>query len=208
MGEAVAAVHADLARQLGTAAVAPGELATGLRRDVAAAVAVAPLLAPYAPALNAAFQQLSTMDHTVPVQRIHGDLHLGQTLRTPTTWWLLDFEGEPARPLTERTALRSPWHDVACMLRSFEYAGAQPASEISRHAERRRRADRWVRLNRSAFVAGYALRSGRDPRTVAHLLRALELARVVYEVTYEARNRPEWIDVPLAALRQMLGEAP
>jgi maltokinase len=96
LGGAVAAVHADLARELGTDVVDARSLSDGMTAHLESALAVVPELAPRADRLRAAFAAVAAVPGGVPVQRVHGDLHLGQALRTPATWLLIDFEGEPA----------------------------------------------------------------------------------------------------------------
>jgi len=154
------------------------------------------------------YDALSEVD-SLEVQRIHGDLHLGQTLRTVKGWKLVDFEGEPAKPLAERRLPDSPWRDVAGMLRSFDYAAQSvvkdlyssedPGSQISY------RANEWLQRNRTAFLEGYVerrLERGEPALTPAEeaIIDAYEADKAVYEVIYEARNRPGWLDIPLQAI--------
>jgi maltokinase len=139
------------------------------------------------------------------VIRHHGDFHLGQTLWTGDDWVILDFEGEPARPLPERRRKRSPLRDVAGMLRSFAYAAS--ASSLLRgvdpppEAEARARAD---------FLEGY--RSSVDQllvpsgSTMEKLLAVFELEKAVYELRYELNNRPDWVKIPVAGIQRMLEE--
>jgi maltokinase len=140
----------------------------------------------------------------VPIHQIHGDLHLGQVLRTTTGWVLIDFEGEPGATPEQRSVPRSPLRDVAGMLRSFDYAAFHllPGSD-DRDDDRQRaaRATEWSDRNRDAFCAGYA-EVGEDPREQSVLLRALELDKAVYEVRYEHHNRPDWAAIPLAAIQR------
>jgi len=134
---------------------------------------------------------------------VHGDYHLGQVMRTRTGWVVLDFEGEPASPLAQRRARSSPLRDVAGMIRSFDYAARH---QLVGHPERARLAPvagDWVQRNGQAFCAGYAAAGGLDPARNAVLLRALLLDKAVYEVIYEARNRPNWLVIPLESIAEM-----
>jgi maltose alpha-D-glucosyltransferase / alpha-amylase len=145
--------------------------------------------------------------------RVHGDYHLGQTLRTPDgDWAIIDFEGEPARSLAERRQRASVLKDVAGMLRSFAYArgAAERAAEASAVPDREAR-DRlavWESGARRAFLEGYrqALAAAAmrfvpdDDEAFARALAAWELDKALYEVAYEARNRPDWLELPLRSL--------
>jgi trehalose synthase-fused probable maltokinase len=139
--------------------------------------------------------------------RTHGDYHLGQTLWTGSDWIVIDFEGEPARPLPERRQKRSPLRDVAGMLRSFAYAAS--AVRILRGAEA---PEGWEQRARSEFLAGYfgtVERSLVPPNDESRnrLLAVFELEKAVYELRYELNNRPDWVGIPVAGVLRLL-EAP
>ena len=144
--------------------------------------------------------------------RVHGDFHLGQVLRTDSGWFVLDFEGEPARPLAERSLPSSPLKDVSGMLRSFHYAAAVALSERDEHERDALvpRAEAWERRNRMAFLRGYLAAPGVEDLLPAAgadrhaVLAAFELDKAVYEVLYERAHRPDWVDIPLGAVRRLL----
>ncbi|MFK0117720.1 maltokinase [Streptomyces sp. NPDC090994] len=194
LGRATADVHVALASAF--PAGTPGEngrTAAAMTERLTAAAHAVPALRPFVPRLQGAFAALTTCDVGPAAQRIHGDLHLGQVLRAGRDWFVIDFEGEPSRPLTERRSAHSPVRDIAGMLRSFDYAARQ----------RRPWRPEWARRCREAYCAGYAVRAGWDPRKKHGLLRAYETDRAVYEVLYEARHRPDWLPVPMAAIERL-----
>ncbi|AZM55631.1 maltokinase [Streptomyces sp. WAC 01529] len=202
LGRATAEVHAALAAALPTVTLGRAQvegIADAMAQRLAAAAQAVPALRPYAPGLLTAFEALADLGgegQSWTAQRVHGDLHLGQCLRSPGGHWsIIDFEGEPARPLAERRMPQPPVRDVAGMLRSFDYAACSGEPWASE----------WAADCRAAYCVGYAQVAGRDPRTDPVLLRALETDKAVYEVLYEARHRPDWLPVPLAAARRLAG---
>ncbi|MCY4725770.1 hypothetical protein NYO98_05715 [Nocardioides sp. STR2] len=207
---ALAEVHADLAEHFPVErreADALGELAAAMEGRLGAALDVVPALAPHEARLRETFGRLRDLD-AVEVQQVHGDLHLGQTLRTVKGWKIVDFEGEPAKPLAERLRPDSVWRDVAGMVRSFDYAprvvamtgGADAGGEAEQRAYR---AAEWAARNRAAFLAAYTAQRGEELDGANGVLLDAYLAdKVVYEAVYEARNRPGWLAIPLAALEE------
>jgi maltokinase len=207
LGESLAEVHQVLAEHFPThvrTAEQQAQLAAAMTDRLDAALEVVPELAAYADGLRATFAAVADVAD-VQVQQVHGDLHLGQTLRTVKGWKIVDFEGEPAKPLAERMLPDSPWRDVAGMLRSFDYAprvvmmtsyGTDPADGTEE--QKSYRATEWSARNARAFLAAYA---GRDLTADEQtLLSAYVADKTVYEAVYEARNRPTWVSIPLDAL--------
>src|SRR5687767_5894394 len=168
-----------------------------------AAIQVVPQLEEHAAGIRAIYAAVADSSEPVVRQRVHGDLHLGQVLRTATGWIVLDFEGEPARSLASRRELDSPMRDVAGMLRSFDYAARHMLVEQPEDAQRAYRAPEWAARNRAAFCSGYSKAGGLDPCGDSPLLRAFEADKAVYECVYEARNRPHWLMIPLTSLSRL-----
>ena len=147
-----------------------------------------------------------------PTTRIHGDYHLGQVLHEidgQQRWYVLDFEGEPLRPLAERSDPDLPARDVAGMLRSFDYAAAVGKAS---HPD-------WLPAVRTAFEEGYREEiapestSQSSPQATAQaedsrqtVLTCLELDKALYEAVYEARNRPDWLGIPMAGIESVLSK--
>ena len=206
LGAATAQVHRDLADAFGRSELDPEavrELAEQMYRRLDMAVATVPELGQFADRVGDAYSNLAKLIEPVPAQRVHGDYHLGQVMRTQTGWVVLDFEGEPASPLAQRRARSSPLRDVAGMLRSFDYAARHQLVTHPDAVGLAPRAADWVRRNGDAFCAGYAAAGGLDPAENSVLLRAMLLDKAVYEVLYEARNRPTWIPIPLESIAEL-----
>jgi maltokinase len=209
LGHAVAAVHADLATALGSAPAPAGyldALADRMHGKLDGVLAQVPELLPHESALRAVFDTVRGLANPVMIQRIHGDLHLGQVLRSVTGWVLIDFEGEPMASLAERIAPDSPLRDIAGMLRSFDYAAHHVPLGDADPPQHNAVALAWASRNREAFCDGYAQVMA-DPREQDVLLRAFELDKAVYEVGYENNNRPLWLPIPLAAIERLLAHS-
>jgi maltokinase len=205
LGATIAEMHEALARALPTPAPEPGldrggDLARSLRERFRWAAHSVPALDRYA----ADVERLATGTRALGIppapQRIHGDLHLGQVMYAATGWFVLDFEGEPLAPVTTRTRPDLALRDVAGMLRSIDYAAAvggsggaaaPTAAELG-----------WADEARRSLLTGYFRGPTRPDAETA--LRALEVEKALYEAVYEARNRPTWLPVPLAALDRLL----
>ncbi|TQJ31131.1 phosphotransferase [Microbacterium sp. SLBN-146] len=193
LGTAVAGVHAALGAALGTAEPRPEDVAStaiAWRRRLAIAAAEVPAVADRLDASEALYRE--ALERPWPrLQRIHGDLHLGQVLAVPHGGWrIVDFEGEPLRPMEERAIPDLPPRDIAGMLRSFDYAAA--VGDGPGAAE-------WAAACQAAFLDAYTGADGAielDPV----ILKAFVLDKAVYESIYEARNRPDWLAVPLAGI--------
>ncbi len=205
LGETTAAMHATLARVLPSRATTPADIATviaTMRQRFELAAAEVPSLLRHREALQDVYLRAQTSPWPA-LQRIHGDFHLGQVLAVPDRGWVvLDFEGEPLRPMRERSALDIPLRDVAGMLRSFDYAARSSTSGGPGAATE------WASVCRQAFLDGYAAGSGRDPRSHGALLDAFEIDKALYEAVYEVRNRPDWLSIPVDAIARLIERTP
>jgi len=220
LGEVTGALHSVLASEPSDPAFCPEEpsseaLALIVARideeieQVFASLPDDPRLAPLEGRGDELRDRLREIGQSGPLGRLirhHGDYHLGQVLWTESDdWVVLDFEGEPARPLRERRHKRSPLRDVAGMLRSFSYAAS--ASSLERGVEP---PVGWEGRVRSEFLSGYL--DEVDPTIVPsgsaleRRLRLFELEKALYELHYELGHRPDWVRVPVAGILQLLDE--
>jgi trehalose synthase-fused probable maltokinase len=215
LGTVIGEMHAVLASDPSDPAFSPEEgsteslalLAATVDDEIAAVFTGLPddealvPIAGHGDAVRDLLQGLSTIGSVGKRIRHHGDLHLGQTLWAGDDWMIIDFEGEPARGLTERRLKASPLRDVAGMLRSFAYAvtvtGADPGFED---------------VLRTRFLDSYYEAVGPSglmpPReTAERLLRIFELEKAVYELGYELEHRPDWVGIPVAGIQRLLSVA-
>jgi maltokinase len=193
LGRGLADIHSALRSSFPTAKVPGARTAMIMMDRLYEAARIAPALAPHLPGLRRCFDELRS--EMLVTQRVHGDFHLGQTLHTPSGWKITDFEGEPAKSIAERRLPDSVWRDVAGMLRSFDYAAASVPAAHS---------PAWAAQCRAAFLRGYL--HGELDQTSASMLRAYEADKAIYEVVYEMRNRPEWIEIPLRAVAELAAQ--
>lgn len=221
LGEVTGRLHLAMAEAFGTEPADPAAWAEGFRAQLARlpqgevdlagdSVDMAELIDRAAvEALQA--EVLGVADAGLAL-RIHGDLHLGQLLLADPGWFVLDFEGEPVRPMAERLEASSPLRDVAGMVRSMHYAARTALTERGRDVDPELvdLADLWEARAVEAFLAGYRHVEGIDallPASEADraaVLRAFELDKAVYEIGYELAHRPDWVGIPAAAVRRAL----
>jgi maltokinase len=212
LGSTLAEVHAVLAETFGTVPLDLEAVGLAMTQRLDDAIEIVSELAEHTDGLRKRFAALTGLTGAAPAHRVHGDLHLGQTLRTSLGWKLVDFEGEPAKDLAERRLPDSPWRDVAGMIRSFDYAASTVARDLGATSDEASqvayRSGEWTAHNTAAFLTGYAEERGL-PMTADErvLLDAYVADKAVYEATYEARNRPGWLAIPLQALAR-IGGAP
>lgn len=202
LGVATARVHVALAAAMPGAEATPerraAQLASMARRYFAAAAEV-PAISVHQEEIEQLYARAEAAQWP-RLQAVHGDYHLGQVLSVPGRGWLLlDFEGEPLRPMDERTEPDLALRDVAGMLRSFDYAGGSFDQSWPGQTGLA-----WAQNARAAFIAGYESESGIVLSQYQAVLDALELDKAVYEVVYEARNRPDWLPIPTAAIDRLL----
>jgi len=208
LGRITAEMHLALARAFGTEEGDPDGWATTMRQNLARSRA----RALDAKVIDAVYDELGGVKDPGRSMRIHGDYHLGQTMRTDKGWYILDFEGEPAVPLAERRSTSSPIRDVAGMLRSFHYAAEVALVErgpASEEDELRTLGRRWEQYVAEAFCLEYFNTPGIEELTPAvdedrkRVLEAFVLSKAVYEVGYELAHRPDWAHIPLEAVNRL-----
>jgi trehalose synthase-fused probable maltokinase len=202
LGEATAEVHRTLAEVMPSRPASLGDVVSVVanwHQRLAIAMAEVPEIREHKARIEAVFDAAQAAPWP-SLQRIHGDYHLGQVLHVPGRGWvLLDFEGEPLRPMSERDLPDLVLRDVAGMLRSFDYvAGSLALANPDRSVQA------WAHAARRAFVDGYIHASGNDLREHRALLDAFEIDKAVYEAVYEARNRPAWVGIPVHAIARLL----
>lgn len=200
LGEAVARMHVALAAAFPTREPEPADRAAVVgawERRLAIAMTEVPALAPHVDRIREVYARAAA-NAWPALQRVHGDLHLGQVLYTPSNGWvLLDFEGEPLRPMEERVLPDLAVRDVAGMLRSFDYVSGAISDDDGALVRA------WVIAAQQAFLDGYAATTGGSIPGGGDLLAAFELDKAVYEAIYETRNRPDWLGIPLAAIGRL-----
>ena len=210
IGEVTAELHQAMARGFGTTKVSGADWAKPMEEQLDRVLG--PGDRALADGARRIIARLAEIPDPGPAIRVHGDYHLGQVLRTDAGWFVLDFEGEPARPLEERTRPSSPLKDVAGMLRSLSYAPAVALSYQEDDLSPLGRA--WESRNRDCFMAGYLRKAVErepilptDPAVRSAVLAAFELDKALYEVAYERANRPDWARIPLEAVGRLTGAA-
>ena len=213
LGVSLRQIHQGLARHFPTEVVDAGPIGRRMGERLDDGCGIAPQLLPYGTGLGAIFAALD--EHKLVVQHVHGDFHLGQVLRTPDGWRVIDFEGEPMKTLAERWEPDSPWRDVAGMLRSFDYAAATARQRRIRSAAAAGTPgspgpglspQQWRQLCRNAFLEAY--HQGAPEGFDLAVLRAYEADKAVYEVVYEIRHRPAWVSIPLGAVAGLVTPSP
>ncbi len=221
LGGVTGRLHLALAEAFGTGESDPGEWLERFRAQLARlpqgtvevagdTVEVSELVD--AAAVERVLAELVDVADPGPAFRIHGDLHLGQLLLADAGWFVLDFEGEPVRPVAERLVASSPLRDVAGMVRSFHYAARTGLAERGRDVDPELvdLAAAWETRAVEAYLSGYRHVDGVEALLPASdedrdkVLRAFELDKAVYEVIYELAHRPDWVGIPASAVRRTL----
>jgi maltokinase len=211
LGSVTAALHVALAEAFGTSPAHPDLWLADMHVQLGRAPAeILPDLA----TIGAAYDRLMAVDDAGAAIRIHGDLHLGQFLRGDSGWYVLDFEGEPARPMSERIRPSSPLRDVAGMLRSFHYAAEATLAERRRDVdtELAKLAVSWEERAAEAYLTAYRQHPGTadllpaSPDVQRALTMAFELDKSVYQSGYDHDHRPSWAPIPVSAVELLLDQ--
>ena len=206
LGRVTGRIHAQLAGAFGSRAASDVERAefieTLVQRIEWAWQEAHDVVGPLEAEVAKVIERVRSVSTLPDLQRIHADYHLGQVLNAPDgSWLVLDFEGEPLRPAAERSVPDVVLRDVVGMIRSLEYAGAAAAhGNDAAIAD----ADRWTAAAGAAFAAGYQEQTGTPVDRADPLFLALWLDKALYEVVYELRNRPDWVDIPVRDVRRAL----
>ena len=222
LGDITASLHVTLSREEAEVDFTPEPIgsadisswANGARDSLRALLlAGVEELSPLQSAVAERIKEFSELDGDVGTKtRVHGDYHLGQVLLTTRDWLVIDFEGEPARPLEQRRTKQPPLRDVAGMLRSFSYASLVPLTERgnSVREELKPWAEEWEKIAREAFLSGY-LRTAHEGRflpadrdVLMTMLEFYELEKALYEVGYERGHRPHWTSIPLEGINRLI----
>lgn len=224
LGDVTAALHIALARQENDVDFAPQSVRKGDIQGWTERIEASlhdllfrgvDELAELRPDVEVLLGRLRDITDAGSMTRIHGDYHLGQVMLAARGWMIIDFEGEPLRPIEARRLKQSPLRDVAGMLRSFNYAvysglfeRAEPDSDEWRALQPW--ADQWERMARDRFIKAY-FRKSHEGRFLAHdrdalntMLHVFELDKALYEVGYELNHRPGWVRIPLRGITQLL----
>jgi maltokinase len=214
IGNMTARLHLALSEAFGLHAGSAEGWARAIE-ERAASLSLGPQVERRVGALAARVRRLAETGALGPCIRVHGDYHLGQVMRTDSGWYVLDFEGEPARPLAERRLPWPPAKDVSGMLRSFHYAAAVALADRDDADQEglAGRARAWEQHTREAFLEGYnrvegigSLLPGGDPegRATRELTTFFEVDKALYEVAYERAHRPDWEQIPRDAIDRLL----
>jgi maltokinase len=211
LGQITAQMHCALAGAFGTAPADAAGWVAGMRQQLSRV----PADGMDRDTIDSVYARVTAVADAGVEIRIHGDYHLGQTMRTDSGWYILDFEGEPTRPLDERRRPSSPLRDVAGMLRSFHYAAQVALLERGEEMDEELAslAVQWEQRNTAAFLDGYLDVDEIDPllpkddAAILALLDAFLLDKAVYEVAYELAHRPRWAAIPLQAIGRLVEAA-
>lgn len=199
LGTATKTVHDALKAKFPTEQTTGEQLAQRLNTHFDELVVKAPVLKEFEDEVRAIYGRLADYEEPIELQRIHGDLHLGQVLRSDGSYTLIDFEGEPARSLEDRRKPDVALRDVAGLVRSIDYAahfhnGGKPTEESIA----------WASAATTSLLRGYRYDFDADIQQI--LLDAYILDKACYEVVYETNNRPDWVEIPLTAIKQLVAK--